>query len=104
MNSFKFILALSLTASVPSVLHAQTTDQRTTIVRTDDLNLDSRAGQDRLAVRVNQAAERVCENGTGSRDLRAQRLTKACIAKAKTQAMLDVRNSTSRQVAMTTGH
>ena len=104
MNSIKFILALSLTASVPCVLHAQTTDQRTTTVGTADLNLKSRAGQNRLALRIDQAAERVCENGLGSRELRTQNAVKACIAKAKAQAMVDVRNSTSHQVALTSGH
>ena len=104
MNSFKFILALSLTASVPSVLHAQTTEFRTTTVATADLNLNSREGQDRLALRIKQAAERVCENVSGSSDLRTQYLVRACITKAKTQAMLDVRNATSHQVALTTGH
>ena len=103
MNSFKFILALSLAASMPGVLHAQTTNQRTTTVGTADLNLNSRAGQNRLVLRIDQAAGRVCENGSGARDLRTQRSVKACIVKAKAQAMLDVRNSTSQQVALTTG-
>ena len=103
MNSFKFILAVSLTASVPSVLHAETDKFRTTTVATADLDLNSREGQDRLALRIKQAAERVCENVSSSGDLRTVHLVRACIAKAKTQAMLDARNSTSHQVAQTAG-
>ena len=104
MNSFKLILALSLTASVPGVLHAQTADLQTTIVRTGDLNLNSRDGQNQLASRIDQAAEKVCEHGLDTRDLRTRRTVNACVTKAKAQAMLDVRNSTTHQVALTAGH
>lgn len=103
MNSIKFILALSLTASMPAVVDAQTIDQRTTIVRTGDLDLASRAGQDRLALRINQAAKRVCNYGLEYRGLHEQSSIKVCITKAKTQAMLDARNNTSHQVALTAG-
>ena len=104
MNSIKLIIALSLTASVPTVLHAQTTDLPTISVATADLNLATRAGQDRLAMRIDQAAKRVCDNGSSTGDLRGLQATKTCITKAKSQAMLEVSNRTSPQVALTAGH
>ena len=73
MNSIKLIIALSLTASVPTVLHAQTTDLATISVATADLNLATRAGQDRLAITVapadGGAGHRRCHQGTDPRRL-----------------------------------
>ena len=52
MNTIKLIIALSLTASVPTALQAQSSDLPTIDVATSDLNLNSAEGQDRLALRV----------------------------------------------------
>lgn len=105
MNTIKLIIALSLTASVPTALHAQTADQSSINVTTVDLNLASPEGQDRLALRINQAAKRVCDNGSASsRDLVELRAVQACIAKAKIQGMAEVRARSSHQVATTANH
>ena len=104
MNTIKLIIALSLTASVPSALHAHTSDLPTTDVVTSDLNLNSAEGQDRLAQRVTSAAKQVCGYSNGSRDLREIRAVQVCIAKAKVQAMAEVRSRTSRQMATAAQH
>lgn len=104
MNTIKFFIALSLTASVPTALQAQTSDLPSIDVATSDLNLNSAEGQDRLAQRVTQAAKQVCGYSNGSRDLREMRAVQVCIAKAKVQAMAEVRSRTSRQMATTAQH
>ena len=104
MNTTKLIIALSLTASVPTVLQAQAYEHPTINVATLDLNLNSREGQDRLATRVSQAAKRVCEYSSGSRDLREMRAVQVCIENAKVQAMAEVRSRTARQMATTAQH
>lgn len=104
MNTIKLIIALSLTASVPTALQAQSSDLPTINVASSDLNLNSAEGQDRLALRVTQAAKQVCGHGNGSRDLREIRAVQVCIAKAKVQAMAEVRSRTSRQMATTAQH
>lgn len=101
MNTIKLIVALSLTASVPTALHAQSADQPKIDVITADLNLATHQGQDRLSMRINQAAKQVCGFGAGSRDLREIQSVNACIAKAKARAMRDARNQTAQQVALT---
>ena len=104
MNTIKLIIALSLTASVTTALQAQTSDLPTIKVVTSDLNLNSADGQDRLALRVTQAAKQVCDYRSGSRDLGEIRAVQACIAKAKVQAMAEVRSRTSRQMAAADKH
>lgn len=104
MNTIKLIIALSLTASVPGALQAQTSNLPTINVATSDLNLNSAEGQNRLALRVTQAAKQVCDYHNGSRDLGEIRAVQGCIAKAKVQAMAEVRSRTSRQMATADQH
>lgn len=74
--------ALALAATIPAVAG------ETRLVRYDDLNLASPAGQERLQRRIDTAARRVCGDANARRVLGLATSTKAraCIAKAKANA------------------
>lgn len=60
---------------------------KTENVRFNDLNLNSAAGQETMARRINQAAQRVCaiDEPTGSR-IKMPREQRKCIARAQREA------------------
>lgn len=74
--------ALALTATLPAVA----SDSR--VVRYDDLNLASPAGQQRLQQRIHSAARQVCGAGFEfQRSLIMSTKTQRCLAEAKARAM-----------------
>ena len=72
---------LALSASLPAIA------AESRMVRYDDLNLNSRAGTQRLERRIGAAARSVCSaQSTSVVSLGETMQTRACVARAKTSA------------------
>lgn len=86
--------ALALAAAFSPALPAFASDSR--VVRYDDLNLASPAGQERLQRRIDSAARDVCGGGSATREsLAVLAQTQKCIAQAKTRAQAQVARVTT---------
>lgn len=86
----KIALAAAITASSTAALHAETNEVRSISVRTSDLNLGTKAGQDALAKRIARASMAVCDTGTSGLDVSARRSINACVATTKANVLKDL--------------
>jgi UrcA family protein len=82
-------VAIVLAAAAASGAHAANlTDTRAARVRIDDLNLQSRAGQDTLSTRLRRAASFVCDEPAGGGAQRFE--VKRCMRDAVKRAARDI--------------
>lgn len=106
MNSIiKFVCAAAIAATSTTTLftatvHAQTADGQSLSINTADLNLSSPQGQERLSRRIDAAAKEVCEVGSSIHDLTMRRAVKECVAKAKNQALRQVKGRDGQPLAL----
>jgi UrcA family protein len=97
------IAATSTTAMFSATVHARTAgDQASLRVETADLNLSSQAGQRKLSLRIERAANEVCDANNTLRDLQARRTVSECIAKATSHALAQVKHRDGQPLALKT--
>ena len=73
-------------ATIATFAVATPASARSVAVHYDDLNLDSVAGQARLAARIDRAAREVCDDQAGRRPLAEAAAIAACVRKARDDA------------------
>ncbi len=101
----KFVTATAIAASATaslftSTVHAQAAESRSQRVETADLDLSSKAGQQRLLRRISIAAREVCESNAGNLDLKMRRAFSDCISTATSQAMAQIKRHDGQPLAL----
>ena len=97
MMTRSIALALSLTLAAAPAIAAPLTETSRSEVRTDDLDLTSARGQQRLEMRIKTAARRICNNGIGGVAGRAQQ------AECMADTLAAARPQTERAIAQAQG-
>jgi UrcA family protein len=95
-------LYLALAASTAAPLDRQTdlaSEQNVVRVDFGDLNLNSRAGQAKLRHRLDRAASRACDDGSGPKTLSMWRQVEMCREHARTEASREIERVTGTAVA-----
>ncbi|MEY2925902.1 MAG: hypothetical protein RL367_379 [Pseudomonadota bacterium] len=97
----KIIAAAAFATLATGAATAQSVETRNVPVRHGDLDLNTPAGQTKLASRVRHAAVQACENGSDARDLGAQAQFQTCVKAATGRAMASI---TAQAPAVGTGN
>jgi len=89
---FGFVGTLGLAVSAHAGEQAPTADHKSSVVRYDDLSLETAAGVKTLYARLSNAANQVCGSAPGTVELRARMAFRTCYDSALTDAVAKIGN------------
>jgi UrcA family protein len=92
MSPFTKLAMLAVVAALPLAAVNASGSTNSIHVRTDDIELSSAVGQRILALRINRAAERVCEFADDRLDHKVRKIERQCRENAKASAWAIVKS------------